>query len=266
VTQDGFLHAYQATNVAHELYNTGQNGTRDSLGDPTHFIQPVVADGQVYVATLDGLVQVYGLLSSSQPASATAAFLKADPKTQGNWPTVYGADGYGIEGDQSASPGYAAPVVAGALTYTWAASTNDPRALLKASNPSDRIAATWYSATSFTIDTNISDQTPHQVALYCVDWDPADRNQIIDVLDAGGNVLDSKTVASFANGIYMVWNVTGHVIFRLTLSSGSNAVVSGIFFGAASRQLSSRRVQQPRGDRGRPETSTEPATQSTLRR
>src|SRR5262249_23830615 len=55
----------------------------------------------------------------------------------------------------------------------------------------------------------------------------------IDVLDAGtGTALNSQTVASFASGQYVVWNVAGHVQFRVTnLVGGSNAVISGLFFG-----------------------------------
>jgi hypothetical protein len=232
---DGYLHAYQATNVAHEIYNSGQNATRDTLGDGTHFVEPVVADGQVYVATQDKVVQVYGLLSSRKSA-ATAAFLTADTATQGNWRKAYGADGYDIEGDLSANPTYAAPAISGDLTFTWAASTTEVRALQKASNPADRIAATWYSGTSFTIDSGITDQNSHQVALYCLDWESAGRREIVDVLDSNGNIVDSETAGSFANGVYMVWNVTGHVVFRVTMTRNVNAVVSGIFFGGPPAQ------------------------------
>jgi hypothetical protein len=56
------LHAYDATNLAHELYNSEQaSGGRDEFGTGNKFVTPVVADGKVFVATTTG-VAVFGLL------------------------------------------------------------------------------------------------------------------------------------------------------------------------------------------------------------
>jgi len=56
------LHAYDATNLAKELYNSNQaaNG-RDQFGAGNKFIAPTVADGKVFVATTTS-VGVFGLL------------------------------------------------------------------------------------------------------------------------------------------------------------------------------------------------------------
>ena len=58
------LHAYDAGNLAHELYNSSQaaNG-RDQYGAGNKFITPVVADGKVFVGATNG-VAVYGLLGN----------------------------------------------------------------------------------------------------------------------------------------------------------------------------------------------------------
>ena len=169
----------------------------------------------------------------SPTAASTATFVKTDRTTQGNWKPVYGKDGYAIEADATKNPTYAAPSFASQSIYTWSLSTPEVRGLSKATTNSDRIAATWYSYTSFTIDVNAGDLKQHQVALYCLDWDRLGRGQRVDVVDAAGNVLSTQTLTGFEEGAYLVWNVTGHVTFRLTRTQGINAVVSGVFFDTA---------------------------------
>src|SRR5262249_28864626 len=78
-----------------------------------------------------------------------------------------------------------------------------------------------------------TDGQTHRFALYLLDWDKAGRSERIDVLDATGAVVDSRTVSNFSNGVYLAWNVKVHVRFRITRLAGPNAVVSGLFFGGA---------------------------------
>jgi outer membrane protein assembly factor BamB len=56
------LHAYDASNLGHELYNSSQaSGGRDQFGAGNKFITPMIADGKVFVGTQSG-VAVFGLL------------------------------------------------------------------------------------------------------------------------------------------------------------------------------------------------------------
>ncbi|MFM0023862.1 pyrrolo-quinoline quinone [Paraburkholderia azotifigens] len=57
----GALHAYDATNLASELYNSNQAGTRDQWGAGNKFITPMISRGKVYVGATNG-VAVFGLL------------------------------------------------------------------------------------------------------------------------------------------------------------------------------------------------------------
>ena len=56
------LHAYNAANLAVELYNSNQaSGGRDQFGNGNKYITPMIANGKVYVGTQTG-VGVFGLL------------------------------------------------------------------------------------------------------------------------------------------------------------------------------------------------------------
>lgn len=68
------LHAYDATNLANELYNTSQNG-QQAPGGPVKFVAPTVANGKVYVNTASQIA-VYGLLWPFSDVPNTNAFFK----------------------------------------------------------------------------------------------------------------------------------------------------------------------------------------------
>jgi hypothetical protein len=55
------LHAYDATNLANELYNSNQAGSRDQFGPGNKFITPVIVNGRVFVGTQNGVAE-FGLL------------------------------------------------------------------------------------------------------------------------------------------------------------------------------------------------------------
>jgi outer membrane protein assembly factor BamB len=56
----GVLHAYDATNLARELYRSGADGSGSQFAD-NKFIAPMIADGRVYIGTPTGVI-VFGLL------------------------------------------------------------------------------------------------------------------------------------------------------------------------------------------------------------
>ena len=75
-TTPGILHAYDASKLSTELYNSGQAGTRDTLDVWLKFTLPVVANGKVFVSGVNQLT-VYGLLPN--PAAPLKAAGGAAP-------------------------------------------------------------------------------------------------------------------------------------------------------------------------------------------
>lgn len=61
VGDPAILHAYDANNVATELYNSTMAGSRDTAPGAVKFTIPTIANGKVYMAGRDGIA-VYGLL------------------------------------------------------------------------------------------------------------------------------------------------------------------------------------------------------------
>ena len=180
-------------------------------------------------------------------STPTASLVGTDSTTLGNWRTAYGGDGYDIAQDTSGGnpvqPSYGQVTVSGASNFTWASPSTSPYALQDAAGTA-ALEATWYSPTSFDIDVDLTDGQAHEVTLYALDWDAVvgagiqRRVDRIDVIDPATNtVLATQTVNNFL-GEYVSFNIKGGVILRVTNlappgPSSSNAIVSGIFFGAA---------------------------------
>lgn len=171
----------------------------------------------------------------SRAPGASATFVRTDTQTQGAWKGVYGKDGFLIAGDATKPPAYG-PVSRTGWEVKWNGDglTSDGRALQKESGgPSDRIAGQWGTGDkSYDLNCNFSDEAPHQVALYGLDWDKNGRSEDIQVVDAAsGAILDTRDLSANVNGKYLLWNVSGHVIFRVVNTSGwTNPALSGIFF------------------------------------
>lgn len=171
-------------------------------------------------------------------AANAVTFLPLDSSTQGNWPGVYGGDGYVIanDGSNNKTPSYATVNFSGASSYTWipAGPSSDLRLPFTTPTSNNRIGSTFYSGTSFNIDVNLTDGQ-HQVALYLLDLDTTTRKDVITLRNADTQaVLDTRTISNFHNGVWAVWTMSGHVNIQVANNGGINAVVAGIFFSTLS--------------------------------
>jgi len=189
-----------------------------------------IAPAQVTIKATSADGTASGTATVTLSNGATANFAGSDSSTQGNWHGVYGADGYSVANDAQSLPAYASFALQNQRNYTWASSTTDPRALQNGSN-TGRIASQWFTYSTFDFDVNFTDGNTHRFALYALDWDSTTRAESVQIVDANsGVVLDTRNVSLFHNGLYLIWNLSGHVKINVTLTGGSNATISGAFF------------------------------------
>ena len=91
--------------------------------------------------------------------------------------------------------------------------------------------ATWYGYPSFSFDLNLTDGKTHKITLYAIDFDTTSRAETITVADAvSGAALATQSISSFHSGVYLVFNVSGHVTITVTCTAGINAVIAGVYF------------------------------------
>ena len=89
----GTLYAFDAGNVATELWNSTLNAARDSFGNFAKFVPPLVANGRVYLATWSNQVAVYGLLGAVATApTLTSVTPNSGSATGGTSVTLTGAN------------------------------------------------------------------------------------------------------------------------------------------------------------------------------
>jgi hypothetical protein len=205
-----------------------------NFGTGTYLVWNVSGHVKIVVSSTAGPNGVVsGVFFGAGLPPASVSFVSQDTSTQGAWQSKYGADGYSIANSVQNLPGYASFAVQNDQSFTWNASTSDPRALQIPGGASG-IASSWYGG-NFTFNVNVG-TSPHQVALYLLDWDNAGRAENVQIFDANSTSttpLNTETVSNFGSGLYLVWNITGHVRIVVTGTGGPNAVVSGVFFGGA---------------------------------
>jgi len=152
---------------------------------------------------------------------------------EGNWVGTFGKAGYDLlafngASDETSLPNASVTVEQGSR-YTWAASTNDPRAL---ENPGKtaRAAATVFDPNEVRLRLNFTAEYTGNIELYALDWDSTARREMISV-----NGQTAVLSGPFNSGAWFSFPISvaagGTVTITVDSLAGSNAVLSGIFLG-----------------------------------
>ena len=130
------------------------------------------------------------------------------------------------------NPADATVTPSGQSLYTWATpALSVTKALEVPPSGGSRIAAAWYSATSFTVDVNVAAGHSYNLELYFLDYDANGRAETVTLSDASTHaMLNSQSVSNFTNGKYLIWTISGNVLITITRTAGANAVLNGLFF------------------------------------
>jgi hypothetical protein len=168
------------------------------------------------------------LVGDVAPGSqASATYLGVDTTTSGNWISHYGSEGYIIPNSCANLPNYVQLRVTADITKN---TCSDSRCLETA----DRLSRIWNSwqGSTFTIDINIIDGKTHEISLYAYDSFYTGDIQNVTIKTAnGGAILSSQDLSSFGNGVYQIWEISGHVTIVVRGTTPPiPAILDGLFF------------------------------------
>lgn len=118
IDPSGVLHAYDASNLANELYSTAQDATRDGLDSFVKFSVPTIANGEAFVGTQKTL-SIFGEVTAPPPTntlnnigiSNDSSPKAANYDTSGNSYSAQALQGAGI------TPGHT--VTFNGVSFTW---------------------------------------------------------------------------------------------------------------------------------------------------
>lgn len=122
--------------------------------------------------------------------------------------------------------------MSGSVSWSFTTASAPPPLTVTAVSPTitGRIASSWDSAASFTVNVDLTDGQEHDLELYLLDWDEVGRIEQVQISNAAtGAVLSTETASSFGTGVYLDFEVSGNILITFTDESGANAVLSGLF-------------------------------------
>ncbi len=174
-TQPGIVHAFDATNLANELWNSNQNSGRDNVGNFAKNPGPIVANGKVYVPTFSNKLVVYGAVTASGSSGTGLTGNYFNNQTLTGSPTVVRTDSQ--------------------VNFNWGTGSPDPAI------PVDHFSVRWTGFVQATVSGNYTFSTTSDDGIRLT----VNGTQIInDWTDHGPTTDNSAPVALTAGQLYSV--------------------------------------------------------------
>ena len=234
-------------------YTLSWNTTAAANGP--HTIKAIASDAAGNMASASIAVNVSNTVTPPPPpppppaSGISVTFLGTDTSTKGNWKGVYGQDGNVIAQHSFAPPLYSIMngVNTGILLVTD--NTDDVRAPLKflySYSPTERIMSLWYNRFSMDFQVSATDNQQHRIALYFADFTPLPplasfypliRTITVQAVDRDTDtVLDSRALTDYTGGVYLIYNYSGNVTFRIVNNwdgdrSHPNGTLTALYWG-----------------------------------
>jgi hypothetical protein len=249
------LFAFDATDLTHELYDSGLAGTRDSMAPLVHFTMPIVADGRVYVngqtqLTVFGLLPIITVLGGNNQTGAVGTTLpnplqigllnpySGQAIQQSGVPITFTASGNlgsfsnpqtTTDGSGTASTNYTLPAKPGTYTitasspgyvnatFTVTAISGGPTAIVVASgnNQSAQVTATFAKPLKVKVKDAQGNGVPGVVVTFS---------------DGGaGGTLSPSSATTDASGFASTFYTAGTRAGKVSITASSPGLASAVF-------------------------------------
>jgi hypothetical protein len=164
------------------------------------------------------------------PLANLAEFYDSDTSSAGSWKGTFGGVGHAIASEEFNLPPFASLSIHTDDLRIFSKGSLNPVALQRPTGYGG-VAAVWKADKQFNVDLDCSDSNWHKVSLYFADYDGRSRQQLVEVLDGvTGRLLDRIHLSEFGSGVWITYNLTGKVTFRITALDYNEPYLSGIFF------------------------------------
>lgn len=182
------------------------------ITDHTITLNLTAGEGCIIVPT--GTALDNGTIYDNAPAG-TATFVREDRTTGGNWTDRYGAAGYDLFGAESQLPDHVSVNYIGDVLEVLDENSTRQAALKRPGTDASRIEAVRTSELHQIIDLQLEEE--QAVSLYLADYNDANCQMLVEVIEPETKqVMHAQVINTLTDGVYLTYNLNGHVQFRLT--------------------------------------------------